>query len=793
LVKAGIQFPTLEVKTRLSRFWRSWDYHADDTRAVVEERTRHRSGQGGNGEGPRTVVAPAPQYASHQPTARLRGMANWEQASIDCSLIKVDMSAMDKISEQVDGCKVSSSNGITVVERKKGGASFSVETPMFQAWRDIHVGADFIQRLKGFHDLHRLRDKRGLETLHWDFTTRIGQACGAKVLCSGAPFERDPFFPKYVQIAGSTDNGRVINTDNQDSAVVLLPGTSSADDLAGWKAAGEYKSAVVCLPSDNSSKMVGIDEGFSPISVIRSECSCILPMGNWYTGDKERTKSTSTWEVWAKGLPTQQRQKVKAAALVDEVSIDRRSLVAPPNRFGRCYYRAQGGGDYHEFVGVSAFTDGSLARNDGTMGFGVAFREGDGQDVWGPTSLGGARVASSLLPEAEAVTTAIQQADPHSDLAVGTDSASVLFAVKAFARRDFSSAQAIRRHESHLGPLIQALANRRKSTTLYKLNGHKGHHGNERADKLADRGRLEVCHPTDSGQRTLRLVWGKGAQRSSCDLANCEKVLLEHDRRRIEKAAELKGTKAAMFLREKGAGLQAVGEVINSARVNRTWIQGVTGITPVHHHLAKFGAAKTTACPLKGCNEMDETVVHTQCLCPALKEARIAAHHAIFNRVAAIITRAVLRQSREWESHRETELRGMDIPYEEERRRRRPDLTLINRKQKQIFFVEFSRTWDSSVEAIRRAEKRKKAQYRRDARFINAQWTDWRARVVPLVVGVRGKTSEKSLTSYLKRMQLTRVTRGKIQRAMAKRAVAQMAKIMQIRSSSLREGAEAVG
>ena len=516
LGKAGIQFPSLELTDRLVRFWRTWDYHADDTRAVVEERIRHRFGQGGEGEGPRTVVEPAPQRASHQPKARLREMADWEQASIDLSLVKVDMSAMDKIIESVDGSKVSSSSGITVVESMTGRASFSVETPMFQAWRDQHVGADFIRRLKDIYDLHRKREKRGLETLHWDFTTRLGQACGAEVLCSGAPLERDPFFSKYVQIAGP-GTGQTL-ADYEDKAVVLLSGMSTADDSSGWKAAGEYKSAVVCLPSDNSSKMVGINEGFSPITVIRCERNCILPMGNWYTGDKERTRSTSTWEVWAKGLSSQQRQEVKAAALVDEVSIDRWSLIAPTNRFGRCYYRSQGGGDYHDFVGVAAFTDGSLARNnDGKMGFGVAFREGDGQDVWGPTSLGGARIASSLLPEAEAVTKALSEADPHLDLAVGTDSASVLFAVKAFARRVFSSTQAIRRHESHLGPLIQALANRRKGTILYKLNGHKGHHGNERADKLADRGRLEVCHPTDSGQSgLLRLVWGKGAQRSSC-------------------------------------------------------------------------------------------------------------------------------------------------------------------------------------------------------------------------------------------------------------------------------------
>jgi ribonuclease HI len=794
LGEADIKYPALKIKERLASFWRSWDYHADDPRAVVEERIRHRSGPCGGTAETRAAVAPRPRYASHQPAAHLRALAGWEQVPINCSLVSVDMSAMDKLTEQINGCHVSSSSGTTRVEEKSGRILARVETPMFQAWRGQHAGADFIRALREAHDHHQQRDKSGLETLHWDFTTRLGQACGANVLCSGAPLERDPYFPNYVHVGETLEIWQSDRPDNKsNTAVVLLPGKSTASDSQGWMYANECRSAVVCLPKDNKSKMVGINMGFSPVAIIRSDSDCTLPVGGWQSGDKERTRSATTWEIWVRGLTGDQIQNVKAASSVTEGSIDRWSLLASANRFGRCYYRSQGGGAYHDFDGVSAFTDGSLARgSDGSMGYGVAFREGDGTDIWGPTSMKEAKVASSLLPEADAVTMAILAADPNRDLAIGTDSATVLFAVKAVARRDFSNSQAIRRHESHLGPLIQALTGRRRKTTFYKLDGHKGHNGNERADKLADKGRREVSHPTDGGQQgPLRLVWGKGAYRSSCDFLNCEKVLQDHDTMRIEKAAGLKETQAAVFLQEKGAGLRTLGGVVNSTRVNRVWVQGVTGTTPVNHHLAKFGAAKTTACPLIGCKEGDETVIHTQCWCPALKEARIAAHHSIFGRVATIISRAMTRQSRGWESFKEAELRSMDIPYDESRRRRRPDLTLVNRTERKIFFVEFSRTWDSSVEAIREAEKRKKAQYQRDARLINEQWPSWRARVVPLVIGVRGKTSEKSLISYLRRMRLPKATRARIQRAMARRAIAQMAKIMHVRRSALREGAGA--
>ena len=186
-------------------------------------------------------------------------------------------------------------------------------------------------------------------------------------------------------------------------------------------------------------------------------------------------------------------------------------------------------------------------------------------------------------------------------------------------------------------------------------------------------------------------------------------------------------------------------------------------------------------------NLADETVTHTQCWCPALKEARIAAHHAIFNRINRLIVSALTKQSKKWEALPETEVGKMDIPHRTDRRRRRPDLTLVNRHKRKVFFVEFSRTWDDNLEAIRTTEKAKKAQYQMDAKYVMDQWPDWQARVIPIVVGVRGKTREKSMHSYLRRMHLPRFTRLKIQRAASRGAITQMSKIMQARWGAMRE------
>jgi ribonuclease HI len=465
------------------------------------------------------------------------------------------------------------------------------------------------------------------------------------------------------------------------------------------------------------------------------------------------------------------------------------------NDYGRAFYRAQGGGRFHDFPGVLAYTDGSLMDSDRgiTMGFGACFPRGELDELWGPTIQKGARLPSSLLPEADAITAVLTAVQGDLDLAIGTDSATILFAIKKAAKTDFADLSAIKRHASHMGPLVEALASRTGTTVLFKVDGHRGHQGNERADELADKGRQEIRHPELQKKESLQLTWGTADNSRTCDLSEARQVLRQGDGVRAKKAVSSKSTSAAAFLSETGTGLHELGKVLSSSVKweHRTLLQGITGITPTNHHLAKFKPGQSRACPLAGCQEEDETVAHVQNWCPALSEARIAAHNYIRKKATKVMWSALRRQESGWEMKEETSFKQAGLPCTLEDERRRPDCIFMNYKCRQVFLIEFTRTWDKDLKSLRKSERRKKKQYTRAAETIRQEWDSWTVRVIPVVVGTRGRISEASFHSYLRRMKLDDKTRHRIHAAITKGAIRQMAEMMRARAAALRAGNQA--
>ena len=70
------------------------------------------------------------------------------------------------------------------------------------------------------------------------------------------------------------------------------------------------------------------------------------------------------------------------------------------------------------------------------------------------------------------------------------------------------------------------------------------------------------------------------------------------------------------------------------------------------------------------------------------------------------------------------------------------------------------------------------------------EWPDWKIRAIPLVVGTRGKVSEKSLRAYLKRTKLNDKTIYRIQKTLTRGAMAQVTKMMEARWGALKLRAE---
>ena len=60
-------------------------------------------------------------------------------------------------------------------------------------------------------------------------------------------------------------------------------------------------------------------------------------------------------------------------------------------------------------------------------------------------------------------------------------------------------------------------------------------------------------------------------------------------------------------------------------------LQSIAGAFPCNAELNKWGIVPSAACAL--CGHPAETQSHIQCLCPALKEARIREHHNMAHRL----------------------------------------------------------------------------------------------------------------------------------------------------------------
>ena len=99
----------------------------------------------------------------------------------------------------------------------------------------------------------------------------------------------------------------------------------------------------------------------------------------------------------------------------------------------------------------------------------------------------------------------------------------------------------------------------------------------------------------------------------------------------------------------------------NDAQTRRLF-QTVAGMLPCRALLFKQGKSLSPQCLL--CGGQSETVAHIQCWCPSLRQARIAAHHAI----AALIFNTLQRHSiGRWQLLVETpvsSLRAAEIPLD---------------------------------------------------------------------------------------------------------------------------------
>ena len=90
-------------------------------------------------------------------------------------------------------------------------------------------------------------------------------------------------------------------------------------------------------------------------------------------------------------------------------------------------------------------------------------------------------------------------------------------------------------------------------------------------------------------------------------------------------------------------------------------IQTIEGTFPGNELKFKWHLVSSPSCFL--CNHVNESQVHIQCLCPALKGERIRVHNAL----ATLLWSEIARLADEWHLHRELTvdgLRGIPVPID---------------------------------------------------------------------------------------------------------------------------------
>jgi hypothetical protein len=236
----------------------------------------------------------------------------------------------------------------------------------------------------------------------------------------------------------------------------------------------------------------------------------------------------------------------------------------------------------------------------------------------------------------------------------------------------------------------------------------------------------------------------------------------------------LRSSQGRWFLGTAMAGMR------NGAQKRRI-MQTVAGMFPCRAILYKWNKAPSPKCLL--CNGENETIAHIQCWCPALKDARILAHHAIANVIFQLLRTLAVGN---WVLLSETPvhaLRAIDVPQDlydpwnrmvdvleeavsdEERTdedrpqrlsRLRPDGWAISWSRRQVLLLELTRAHDWQSDWYMVTDRSKKQRYRglqeRMSRLLPQGWT---VVTLPLTLGVRGSFDELSWKQVLDRFGIT--------------------------------------
>ena len=559
------------------------------------------------------------------------------------------------------------------------------------------------------------------------------------------------------------------------------------------------------------------------ITVFRRGTQAAAVKGGWRQAKMGAVKTDADWTLWASHgaagsveAQAAQRERLRRIHLSAD-GVTPMDLSCPSAReaaLGQC-------GQVYSYGGTVVAGDGSL-KKDGSMGAAIVSLHdrvaAHAVAVFGP--------ASSIRPELTAIIVALEDSPGDEELTLLTDSESSMTLLQSMQRRDFPLW--LYRHTARQLLVCAAnLINRRRArgvmTRFVKVKAHSGEPLNEAADALAGAAaEMDPSRPADVDPegvyfyyRETLVVWSARLRQHLTQVAASQwaaKSARPVRRPDGSLGAPSPPLTTAWLLRPL-QGRRMLGDALSRMKITpakRQVLQTIAGTFPGNAIKFRWRLVPSPACSL--CNHANESQVHIQCVCPALKGERIRVHHAL----ATLLWSEIARLADEWHLHRELTvdgLRGIPVPIdsmdvwqrmcdelgEEDLvlpvadvaltsgiRRKRPDAWAVHWGRRVLYILEFTRPNDWADDWQTRTDAYKTERYTPLRDRIATLLPRWNIEIVTFSLGIRGSYNEPKWQTDLGRFEIKDRSMNKLMRELVDRCLTALSEIYKTRAAALR-------
>ena len=729
-----------------------------------------------------------------------------------------------EMERQVEEFTVRTGKGVVQIEGAAGGHTATVNQGRYRLLAGVYDEIEVIRALPGWiARVEREEKTRGVPSHQlWH---GICRAFKADTIWGCNPLVAPSCFT--VALSGGAEEGwghrqpqtrRVFNLLCMTAPEIMAIASSVRREDA-WLALSRART--LTAEAERSLRRVG-----APVHVWPKGTVAAAGTGIWRRAQVRSIRIRENWTLWADAKTaalsgSELRQALRNISLSSDgaVPLDvdcpsfREAVLGPA-------------GESLSYPGTIIATDGAV-KEDGSMGAAyVALSNripARSFVVLGPPSV--------MRAELSGLDQAIADAPAQEDLTLLTDSASSIKKLMHMQRRDF--AEWLYDHPD--GVLLSSIARRvneraqgRVMTRFVKVPAHKAHALNEAADALASAAATEadgetvaLCH---ADCRTVRFYvgeklteWGSRVRKALISVASQQYAnQLRMSMNQQDNNHREESSLTARWLLRPAQGRAHLGAAMAGMRIGaqkRRLMQSIARLFPSRALLHRWGKAPSAECLL--CGGAVESTAHIQCWCPALKDARILAHHAIARVIFQLLTEHTAGR---WQLYAETPvyaLRAIATPQDlhdmwnrmvdalesdgsdEDRadedgqqiNRLRPDGWAISWSRRQVLILELTRAHDWQEDWHTITDRNKTLRYTRLQELMRASLPQgWIVEIITLTLGIRGSFDEGRWAQILDRFGITKAdNQRRFMGGVTRQVLDELDRLYGVRSEALRK------